>query len=222
MSLNDLMIYYIDHPAEREKLLKDFPQLRDLVRVWEAMEKAKAGEGSVNDVYGAFGGSVSVSPEGEKYLDNMIARENTEQAQTQEEHLRDTSLTSAGSQLQSLGLSPSSVIQTGGAAANGVGAASVNTHSAANVHQQARINDFNQRMSMARQLISSASSMASSGIYGAALGAMKHGAEAMAATAAHSGEAIAKHWNGKGNGSLISGSMSKEWDKLNKDFPYQF
>lgn len=121
------------------------------------------------------------------YIANAQAGYNTQQAQNYETNMRDTSIISTGNQLSAIGLSPSSVIQTGAVSSNGVAAADTVKGSAASQRHQAVINRFNNQMGLAKSLIGAAGSMASSGIYGAALGAVKHSAQAVAATAAHSG-----------------------------------
>lgn len=151
--------------------------------------QVQSGQMTGNDAYGQmsqFGGHFD--DQSSKFLDNLIGQENVKQDQAFQTEMRDTSLISSGSQLSQLGLSPSSVIQVGGAT-SGVSSspANQNMHSAASLKQQERINAFNQKMSLSRSLIGAAGQMASSGIYGAALGAMKHSAQSVAAAAAHSG-----------------------------------
>lgn len=152
-------------------------------------EQVQSGEMSGNDAYGSmaqFGGAAS--DELSKYLDNQISNEKTLQEQDYQTTMRDTSLLSSGSQLTQLGLSPSSVVQVGGAS-SGVGSAitSQNMHSANGDVRQIAMNRYNQRMSLARSLIGAAGQMASSGIYGSALGAIKNSAQRVAASAANSG-----------------------------------
>ena len=51
-----------------------------------------------------------LDPNIEKYIDNSMARQNTEEARNFEEYMRDTNITSSASQYAAAGLSPSSVI----------------------------------------------------------------------------------------------------------------
>lgn len=144
--------------------------------------------GDWNQAYmDASSSGVEISPDLEKSIDNQIARENTSNAQNFEEFMRNTSVTSTADQLSGLGLSISNVVPMGAASSNGVAAPVTSMHSAAATRQQARLNAFNNKMSLARSLIGAAGSMASSGIYGAALGAIRHSAAKVAAATAHSG-----------------------------------
>lgn len=207
-SITELLEYAKAHPekvAEFSANVKGFAEAWDL---YNAREQYDAGEIGAQDLLAAYGGQnqVSMNADTEKWLDNQIARENATIQNDREIAARDTSLLSAGSQLQQLGLSGSSVIQTGGASA-GIQAASPDTAMRSNsaLRQQAKINKYNQQMGLAKSLIGAASSMASSGIYGAALGAVKHSAQSIAGAAAHSGLAALKatkvmpHYNGYGN-----------------------
>lgn len=124
-----------------------------------------------------------LTPEVEKWLDNMIAQQNTQQNQAWEEQQASTNLLKAGSQLESLGLSSSGVLQTGGSNVNGVNTAS---NVMSNLAQQNKLAKYNQKMAIARQLLSMTSSMASAGIYGSAIGAAKQAAGVVTSSAAHS------------------------------------
>lgn len=193
-SLQEALDYITAHPDEADAIIggmMDPISQRSLQALWNAQQaatKAQSGEGSANDIYAAVGTpGISMQPETEKFIDNLISRENTESAQNYQTEMRDTSLLSAGDQLSKLGLSTSNVIQTGAAGLGNVAAAGNSHHSVASLRQQERINQFNQRMSLAKSLIGTAGSMASSGIYGHALGAIKHSAQAVAASAANSG-----------------------------------
>lgn len=209
-TLGEVYEYVKQHP-ELLDLAMQIPDFKAVWNVGQARDNYDSGKIGANDLLGTIGnntlgGRLSMTPETEKWLDNQIARENEAANNAFQEHMRDTSVTSTGEQLQSLGLSPSSVIQVGGAS-SGVTSqgAGVNTHSAAALHQQEKINRFNQQMGLAKNLISTAGSMASSGIYGAALGAVKHSAQALASTAAHSGYAA------------INATKSKPMSKAEQD-----
>lgn len=187
------MLYNIvkSQPGQMEQIFKTYRSLYE-----QQQAQANGQNADYNDVLGQIAGnSVEMSPEMEKYLDNLISNQRTEEAREYETKMRDTSLISTGQQLSQLGLSSSGVLSVGGAVSNGVGAAGTSKHSAASMHQQERINQFNQKMSLAKSLIGAAGSMASSGIYGSAIGAIKQSAAALSASAAHSGLAALKSLN---------------------------
>lgn len=119
----------------------------------------------------------------EKWLDNMVASQNTKDAQNFEEHMRDTDIVSSGKQLESLGLSSSGVLQAT-ASHSGLGAAG---NSMNNLSQPKALAHFQQSMMIGKALISMVSSMGSAGIYGKALGVAKAAAGKAVAAAAHSG-----------------------------------
>lgn len=121
---------------------------------------------------------LSMNPQQEEYLSNAVAQYNTHSAQNFEEHMRDTDLTSSASQLQALGLSPSSVVDTS-LGHNAVNAASSKGLNAAE-------NAYDRKQAIARSLISMASSMASAGIYGSSLGLVRSFAGKLASSSAHS------------------------------------
>lgn len=154
-----------------------------------------------------------VTPAMQQEVNNGISNQNTKAQWAQEEYMRDTSYTSAGSQLQGLGLSASGVIQTG--AANS-GQLSTANNSMTNIAQQQKIERFQQQMSIARSIIGLTGSLASSGIYGHAIGAARSAAAVTAAATAHSARnaIMSKSWSGKGNGPLLSGKLLDEWNKL--------
>lgn len=193
-SVKEALDYVLAHPEDSETfnfLMNNVPGFTNAYNQAVAMNDYEAGKIGANDLLGVIGDNPrggTLNPEQEKWLDNEIARENTQQQQNFELTSRDTSLLSAGSQLQQLGLTASGVLQTGGASAGVQGStADISHHSASQQRQQARINKYNQQMGLAKSLIGAASSMASSGIYGAALGAVKHAGSQIAGAAAHSG-----------------------------------
>lgn len=186
--------YLREHPNFKEgwdllNMWRNVPGLNSLYTEWQREQQAYANNhGNPNDVNYELG-SMGITPNStnENALANSQAQYNTQVAQDFSNYQMNNSLLSAASQLQQIGLSPSSVIQTGGSVANGVDAAGSYKGSAASLKQQAKLNRYNQQMGLAKSLIGAAGSMASSGIYGAALGAVKHSASAIAGAAAHSG-----------------------------------
>lgn len=215
-SYDEALQYLIEHPEAKDQLFSLMPKLEQLYNIYLANQQYGKGEIDANTLLGQYGqnsagGAISMSPETEKWLDNQIARENATTQYDREIAARDTSLLSAGNQLSQLGLSTSNVIQTGGAS-SGVQASNADTAMRSNsaLRQQMKINKFNQQMSLAKSLIGAASSMASSGIYGSAIGAVKHSAQAIAGSAAHSGLAALK-------ATKMSASDNAQWDAFVKD-----
>lgn len=183
-SAEELLSYLVEHPEERDQILANNQQAQRLWNAYQAYLKVQE-TGDYRQYQGdvAFIPGVQFSPEQEKFIDNMIANQSTEEARQYDEYMRDTSYLSAGSQLQSLGLSNSGVLQTGGAVSQGVATAD-NVKS--NLAQQNAINRYNQKMGLAKQLLSMTSQMASAGIYGSAIGAAKHAASTITSATAHS------------------------------------
>lgn len=128
----------------------------------------------------------TIDPNLEKYIDNSMARQNTEEARNFEEYMRDTNITSSASQYAAAGLSPSSVIH-GISAGNSVAAADNAFGSRAVDRQQLSMQKYQTNMGIARGILSMVSQMASSGIYGSAIGSAKMAAGKITAAAAHSG-----------------------------------
>lgn len=125
------------------------------------------------------GNGFNVTPEQEKWLDNMVSSQNTDEARDWEQFMRDTETISQGNQLKTLGLSSSGVLDIGGASHSGVAPAD-------NVKTNLAQNRYNQRLALAKQLLSMTSSMASAGIYGHALGAAKKASGIVTSAASHS------------------------------------
>lgn len=169
------------------------------------------------DAYGSYG-AIGSSPNEEmtKYLDNQIAQQNTASDRAFQTEMRDTSLLSSGNQLSQLGLSPSNVISVGGVSSGVTSQAANQSFAASGVgrKQQLAINQYNQRMGMAKNLISMAGSMASSGIYGASLNAAKHSAAALASAASHSG------LNAMNAMRKSDKNWSSQWDQIVKELGY--
>lgn len=146
-----------------------------------------SGQIAPNDAYseaGSSGGQLNENTE--KFLDNTIARENTETAQQFEEHMRDTNIISSGQQYSAVGLSPS-VINGGISTGGGIQAASNVMGSRSMDRQQLSMQKYQTRMGMAKSILGMVSQMASSGIYGAAIGSARNAAARLSSAAAHSG-----------------------------------
>lgn len=176
------MYAYLSSHPEALKGMPEFAIQRYLTTLQAEIKALETGDyASLQGAYAQTG--TSFSPDMEKYVDNMISQQRTEEARDYETQMRDTSLLSSGEQLKELGLSGSGVLQVGGMSSNGVSTAdNVKT----NLGQQRQIERYQQNMSIARSMISLAGSLASSGIYGASLGAARHAASAVAETTAHS------------------------------------
>lgn len=134
--------------------------------------------GDFRNIQGMLSGTEFMSPEREKWLDNMIANQNTEEARVNEREMRDTDYLSVGSQLEQLGLSSSGVLQTG--------ASHQNVAAADNVKSNVALQKYGQKMAIAKQLLGMTSQMASAGIYGSAIGAAKKASGVLTSAAAHS------------------------------------
>lgn len=128
--------------------------------------------------------NISMDPTLEKWIDNMIAKQNTKENQSWEEEMRNTSYLSAANQLEQIGLSSSGVLQTGAASHSGVQTA---RNDFGNNSMEMKKLRYQQRMAMAKQLISMTSQMAAAGIHGGTLGFAKQAAGTIASSAANSG-----------------------------------
>lgn len=126
-----------------------------------------------------------LSPEQESYLSSMLSNQRTNEARDYETLMANTDLLRAANQLQQLGLGSNNVLQTGGSFTPQVSAAST-----------PMLNNANQRLarqaSIANQMIGMANRMASAGIYGGSLAAVKSSARKVAGYAAHSAVPAAK------------------------------
>lgn len=161
-------------------------------------------KGDYKGAQGVIAGSdfLSQNAEQEKWLDNMVASQNTEEAREWEQFMRDSSTLSQASQLSQLGLSSSGVLTTGGAVHSGVAAAD-------NVKSNLAMQRHQQKMALAKQLLSMTSSMASAGIYGHALGAAKKASSVVTNAASHSAYQALRD-------KPSNAKQSAEWDKMVK------
>lgn len=130
-----------------------------------------------------FGSKMYMSAQQEKFLNDLMANQATENSYNFQREQQQTAVLDLANQYQQLGLSPSNVVSAG---SNIAGAAPVASYSKENISQQI----FNNQYGLAKSLISMAGSMASSGIYGAAINAVKHSAAKMSEQVAHSANNI--------------------------------
>lgn len=152
----------------------------------DILSGVKSGETSAEDALAQIATSNGkLSPEQESYLSSMLSNQRTNEARDYETMMANTDLLRAATQLQQLGLGSSNVLQTGGSFTPQVSAAST-----------PMINNANQRLarqaSIANQMIGMANRMASAGIYGGSLAAVKSSARKVAGYAAHSAVPAAK------------------------------
>lgn len=139
---------------------------------------------------------ISASTTFTEYLNNMLSRQATSEANDYNTQMRDTSLTSAADQLSSLGLSGSNVISTGGA---GIGSSSVASVDKSNGALQERLNQFNNSAQMSRTLLSLVGGLASAGIFGGSRLLAQRAAAKMAASTAHAASIIKYNFDRFGN-----------------------
>ena len=212
--------YAAEHPEDEmaQWMMNEKPGWTNVIQDWfndwnrqrELLEQAET-SGDWNSFYrDAAHEGLSFNDEVEKYVDNQIAQANTQQAQNWEQNMRDTSYLSAGSQLLQLGLSPSTVVQTGAASSNGVAAADNAFGSTRMNRQRLAMQKYQTRMSMAKGLLGMVGQMVSSGIYGSAIGAAKKSAAALSAASAHSGLQALKTSSGRSYADVING-MNNKW-----------
>lgn len=109
---------------------------------------------------------IELSPEMEKWLDNLISKQNTIDTQNWDESMRDTSLLSTASQLSDLGLSTANAVQVGGMATP---SGPVAQSSKENVAMQ----KAQMKNQMAQSLVRSLSMLGSAGIHGSTMAMMK-------------------------------------------------
>lgn len=146
----------------------------------DILSGVQSGQTSAEEALGQIAtGNGKLSPEQESYLSSMLSNQRTEEARAYETNMANTDLLRAAAQLQQLGLGSTNVLQTGGSATPNVAAAST-----------PMMNNANQRLarqtSIANQMIGMAGRMASAGIYGGSLAAVKSSAKKVASYAAHS------------------------------------
>ena len=194
-NLDDLRFIYFNYYGKDDKITQILdqyaqisPKFNTYFTQWQAEMDAYANMNNPTDTQMQLGmQGITPNATNEAGLANAQSQYNTQQAQNYNSWTMNNSLLSQGSQLEQLGLSSSGVLQTGGSTGGGVNAAETTKSSGASVKNQMKINRYNQQMGLAKSLIGAASSMASSGIYGAALGAVKHAGSQIAGAAAHSG-----------------------------------
>lgn len=165
------------------------PGFNSVYNEWKSMQDAYNNHsGNPNDINYTLGAQgLTPDASSEAGINNSISQYNTQQAQDYATWQMFNNINANVEQLRANGLSASSVIQTGGASGNAVAAADTMKGNAASLGQQKKINDYNNKIGLAKSLIGAAGQMASSGIYGAAIGAIRHSAQAAASSAANSG-----------------------------------
>lgn len=155
----------------------------------DILSGVQSGQTSAEDALAQIAtGNGKLSPEQESYLSSMLSNQRTEEARNYETNMANTDLLRAAAQLQQLGLGASNVLQTGGSFTPNVAAAST-----------PMMNNANQRLarqtSIANQMIGMAGRMASAGIYGGSLHAVKSSASKVASYAAHSAVPAVKSYD---------------------------
>lgn len=152
----------------------------------DILSGVKSGQTSAEDALAQIATSNGkLSPEQESYLSSMLSNQRTNEARDYETMMANSDLLRAANQLQQLGLGSNNVLQTGGSFTPQVSAAST-----------PMLNNANQRLArqatIANQMIGMANRMASAGIYGGSLAAVKSSARKVAGYAAHSAVPAAK------------------------------
>lgn len=144
------------------------------------MDKVSSGEMSAYEAMKQIAASGGFSsPDTEKWFNNALANQRTEEARAYETNMANTDLLRAAEQLGALGLSSSNVVQTGASFTPQVAAANSSIANSASER-------FERNSRIASSLISMAGRMASTGIYGASLNAVKNSASRLASITAHS------------------------------------
>ena len=133
------------------------------------LNKISTGELSPMDASALFAkGNYQLTPEQEKYMDNLIAQENATTAYERDKEFAQNSLMWDASQLGQLGLSNSGVLQTGGTAGS--------NEAARNSFENTAQAKYERNLSVAKSMISLVGSLAGAGIHGAAFMAAKNAA----------------------------------------------
>ena len=164
-------------------------------------------EGATGDPTGALGNvakdNLTLTPEQEKYLDSLIENQKTQADNEFQRSMRDSAYTSAASQLESLGLSASGVLQSGGAS-SGVSSAAAG-HPTTNIALQR----YNQNMAIAKSILGMTSQMASAGIYGSAINAARKASSVITSQASNSALKALKTSEKK----MSKAEMNRIWKK---------
>ena len=179
------------------------------------LKQYQNGDMSAVDFQGLLANNgIEQTPEQTQWLNNQISLEAVQDERDYNTQMRDSSLTSAASQLSSLGLNPASVISTGGAGIGNTGA--VADTSKGNPALEKAMADFQAKAAMTRTLVGLIGGLGSAGIIGGSRYLTQKAAAAAASSAANSGLSVIK------NKSLYGGINSKNWDKKWSNMMYMF
>ena len=149
--------------------------------IYEGLESGGMTGSDALSQYGEYG-LQNIDPALGDYINQKISEDNATTAYNREIEARDSSLTSTINQLTQAGMNPGSAISIGGSALGSVPQAGNTGISSAQLAQQRKINEYNQKQHMTRQLISMAGSIAAAGIGGGVYG-LARGAAVKAARA---------------------------------------
>lgn len=200
-----------------DKLASMGGELGSAMKMWQSEMDAYNNNVNPVDAQTSLGlQGITPSSTSETANANATAQFNTQQAQDYATWQMMNGINANVEQLVKNGLSPSSVIQTGAANGNMVAAADSVKGNAAEMKQRAILDKYNQRMSMARSVIGMVGQMASSGIYGSAIGAAKHSASVLAGATAHSALNTLKSYRPE----LLSQLMKDEAARNTRNSPY--
>jgi len=177
--------------GEAYKILNDFVN-GNLTSVYDSLR-----DGSMTGTealgYANERGLTGIDPGLQDYISNQIAQDNAKTAYDREIAARDSSLVSTYDQLQQLGMNPGSVISIGGSQTPNLGQAQSTSLNAAQLAQQQKINQYNQKQAMSRQLISMVSSLGRAAIGGTTYGlARSAAAKAVQSTAGAAKAALSR------------------------------
>ena len=157
---------------------------RGIEQTQNNIDVGKILQGATGDPTAALGNvakdGLYLTPEQEKYLDSLIQDQKEQSNRDWQQQMRDTAYTSAGSQLEALGLSPSGVLSTGGAASG------VSSNAAGHPITNIALQRYNQSMAIAKSILGMTSQMASAGVYGSAIASARKASSIITSQASNS------------------------------------
>lgn len=175
------------------------------------VEQYQKGDMTAIDLQGALANSgVQVSPEQTQWINNEISQQVTNESRDYNTQMRDSDLTSAASQLGSLGLNPASVIQTGGSGTGSSGM--VADTSKGNPAQERYLADFNAKAAMTRTIVGLIGGLGSAGIFGGSRLLAQKAANVAASATANSGMKYIKK--------MSDSQLDKQWNQLLDDLDF--